>query len=257
MLRIFSSDGLSLAYYRWNHHQGARPEVLHHGFAARAAANWVAPGIVASLVEAGHSVIALDARGHGASAKPHDWNYYGEARMARDLGELIDQLQVEQFDLVGYSMGAVVALLLASADRRVRRLAIGGVGEGIVVCGGLDTRLVSGSALIEALLAADPASIHDPVAAAFRSYADRSGADRRALAAQAAAIHQQPIALERIRVPTWVYAGCDDALALNPHRLVAALPNATLQLIAGDHLSAVAHPATARGLVHFLQRPPR
>ncbi len=252
MLRIFSSDGLSLVYYRWNHRADATPVVLHHGFASSAHGNWVAPGIVDSLVAAGHSVIAIDARGHGASAKPHDWNYYGEQRMARDLAELLSQLRVERYDLVGYSMGAVVALLLASEQHRVRRLAIGGVGEGILECGGLDTRWINGSLLIEALLAADAASIADPSAAAFRHFADRQGADRRALAAQAAAIHQQPISLDAVSAPTWVFAGDSDPLSANPERLAAALPDARLALIEGDHLSAVANPRTARGLVQFL-----
>jgi pimeloyl-ACP methyl ester carboxylesterase len=49
---------------------------------------------------------------------------------------LLDLIGEPQFDLVGYSMGAVVALLVASEDARVRRLVVGGVGSGVVECGG-------------------------------------------------------------------------------------------------------------------------
>jgi pimeloyl-ACP methyl ester carboxylesterase len=52
------------------------PVVLHHGFAADADANWVRPGIVDALVASGRTVVALDARGHGRSAQPHDLHAY-------------------------------------------------------------------------------------------------------------------------------------------------------------------------------------
>ena len=45
------------------------PIVLVHGFASTKEVNWVQPGWVATLTRAGRRVIALDNRGHGASAK--------------------------------------------------------------------------------------------------------------------------------------------------------------------------------------------
>ena len=79
--------------------------------------------------------------------------------MAKDLAVLLDTISAEQVDLVGYSMGAVVSLLFASGDERVRRLVIGGVGSGVVECGVVDRRAVSNESIIEALSADDPASI--------------------------------------------------------------------------------------------------
>ncbi len=252
METFLSSDGLVLGYYRWGTSHAGLPVLLQHGFASTAHANWFATGIVGALLAAGRPVLALDARGHGASARPHDWNYYGEARMARDLAELLDHLGLPQVDAVGYSMGAVVALLLTLRDARVRRLVLAGVGEGLLECGGLDTRVVDGSAIIRALLAEDPRQIEHPGAAAFRAYADRSGADHRALAAQAAALHQQPLDLASLRLPCLVIAGAADPLARHPERVAAAIAGAQLCVVDGDHLAAVTEPALAAALVGFL-----
>jgi pimeloyl-ACP methyl ester carboxylesterase len=110
--RLTTSDGLQLVYYEWGEHGKGPPVVLHHGFVANARANWEGPGVVQALVGAGRRVVAADARGHGDSDKPHDAARYGEARMAEDLATLVDTIGAGEVDLVGYSMGAVVSLLL-------------------------------------------------------------------------------------------------------------------------------------------------
>ncbi|WP_460493429.1 alpha/beta fold hydrolase [Dactylosporangium cerinum] len=140
MDRFISFDGAGIAYQVWGGPSPLPPVVLHHGFVVDATTNFVAPGVVAALVAAGRRVIAPDARGHGASDKPHDPDRYGEAVMARDLAGLLDTLGLDTVDLVGYSMGAVVAAVFASTDDRVRRLVLSGVGAGVVELGGLDTR---------------------------------------------------------------------------------------------------------------------
>src|SRR5215469_2712660 len=136
MKHFTSADGLSIAYQEWEAAPGAEsalpPVVLHHGFIADANLNWVRPGVVEALVRAGRKVLALDARGHGASDKPHDTRFYGEDKMVRDLRQLFDLSGAERVDLAGYSMGGVVSLLTAEEDRRVRRLVAGGIGAGVM-----------------------------------------------------------------------------------------------------------------------------
>jgi pimeloyl-ACP methyl ester carboxylesterase len=249
--RFQASDGISIAYHTWGDDRSRPPILLHHGFAASARTNWEAPGIVAALNGAGRRVVAPDARGHGDSEKPHDSRFYGEERMARDLGELLALLDEPQVDLVGYSMGAIVALIAATRESRLRRLVVGGVGEGVVECGGVDRRAVSNRSIIEALLAEDPASIADAGAATFRRFADATGADRLALAAQAAVVHAAPIALGAIHVPTLVIAGDADPLAVRPERLADAIPGSQLLWVSGNHLSAVADPRFAAAIVDF------
>ncbi len=246
-------DDLQIAYQEWGGGRAsACPVVLHHGFVADAHANWVLPGVVDALLAAGHGVIAPDARGHGRSEKPHDPERYGEARMARDLAALLDVLEVGEIDLVGYSMGAVVALIYASGSDRVRRLVVGGVGAGIVECGGVDRRAVSNESIIEALGAEDPATLEAPAALAFRKLADTLGADRRALLAQAASIHRGPIALAQISAQTLVLAGDADPLAVRPEVLAAAIPDAQLRILSGDHIATLADPAFTTSIVDFL-----
>ncbi|KSB91888.1 alpha/beta hydrolase [Caulobacter vibrioides] len=252
MFRFTTSDGLSIACHEWGEGAARPPVVLHHGFSASGPINWKAPGIVDALVAAGRRVIAIDARGHGASDKPHDPVFYGEARMARDVAELIDHLGVSAIDLAGYSMGAIVSLICASREPRVRRLVVGGVGEGVVATGGVDTRHVPSAAIVQALLTDDVSAIEHPAAVPFRLFADAIGADRKALAAQASVVHAQPIPLDRIAAPTLVIAGDDDPLAVHPERLASAIPGATSLLVGGDHRSAVAAPAFARAIVEFL-----
>ena len=226
--------------------------VLHHGFVADAESNWVGPGVVDALLAAGHRVIAPDARGHGSSEKPHDPARYGEERMARDLAVLLDVVGAEEVDLVGYSMGAVVSLIYASGGERVRRLVVGGVGSGVVECGGVDRRTVSTESIIEALTAEDPSTLESVEAAGFRRLADAFGADRKAMVAQASSIYRGDIALGHISAPTLVLAGDVDPLAVRPEVLVEAIPGATLRIVPGNHLEAVADPGFASAIVDFL-----
>jgi pimeloyl-ACP methyl ester carboxylesterase len=219
---------------------------------ADANANWVGPGVVDALVAAGRRVIAPDARGHGASEKPHDPARYGEDRMARDLAVLLDTVGAAEVDLVGYSMGAIVSLIYASGGERVRRLIVGGVGSGVIECGGVDRRAVSNESIIEALRAEDPAALESPEAAAFRQLADALGADREALIAQASSIYRGDIELGQISAPTLVLAADADPLAVRPELLAQAIPDATLRILAGNHIGAIADPSFTRSIVDFL-----
>jgi pimeloyl-ACP methyl ester carboxylesterase len=246
-------DDIEIAYQEWGGEGlSSPPVVLHHGFAVDANANWVAPGVVGALLDGGRRVIAPDARGHGRSEKPHDPARYGEQRMARDLGILLDVLDAPQIDLVGYSMGAIVSLIYASGGERVRRLVVGGVGSAVLECGGVDRRAVSNESIIQALSVEDPSVLTVPEALAFRRLADGLGADREALVAQASSIFRGDIPLERIKAPTLVLAGDADPLAVRPEVLAEAIPDATLRIVPGNHVEAVADPGFTRSIVDFL-----
>lgn len=249
---FLSDDGIRLRWYRWGDEADPVPVVLHHGFAANSDSNWQATGVVEGLLDAGRAIISIDARGHGHSDKPLDAGYYGEARMARDLIALLDSLGIRQFDLFGYSMGAVVGLIVASTDPRVRRLIVGGVGDGVLHSGGVDLRVMQRDAIVAALLTEDPASISHPGVALFRMFAERIGSNLEALAAQAKRMHDTPIALDAIAMPALVLAGEDDTLAANIEALAAALPEASSRRVPGGHLDAVRHPQFAEAAIRFL-----
>lgn len=252
---LTTSDGVSIAYHTFWPAQPAPdlpPVVLQHGFAADTVMNWLRPGVVDALLAAGRQVISVDARGHGESDKPHDPASYGEARMAQDLVELWDSLALAQVDLAGYSMGGIVALHVAAADPRIRRMVVGGIGAGAVAIDGDDTRHVDRTALAAALRADDAATIADPATRAFRVFADSTGADRLALAAHAESGRRTAVALERITATTLVLAGDADPLARHPDVLAGAIPGAVFCLIPGDHLGAVGSAQFAPTIVQFL-----
>ncbi len=62
MDRFASFDGVEIAYQTWGTAGELPPVILHHGFIANANVNWVLPGIVTALTNAGRQVVALDAR---------------------------------------------------------------------------------------------------------------------------------------------------------------------------------------------------
>lgn len=249
-----ASDEVGIHYRRWDGTPGGTPVMLHHGFMSHGALNWEATGVVEALTAVAGPVVTLDARGHGRSDKPTEPAAFGEGRMADDLVELCDHLNLERFDVVGYSMGGLVALLVAEEDPRVRRLAVGGLGAKLVE-GGLEAMATSGPEVAEALEADDPDTVTDPVARSFRAFADSVDADRLALAAHVRSVRRRQIELDAIRVPTLVLAGDADPLARDPDVLADALPDARLVVVPGDHLRAVGSAEFRRALVEFLAAP--
>lgn len=119
-----SSDGLDIHYMAVGK---GTPVILIHGFTANAEDKWFKTGVAAALIKT-HRVIAIDARGHGRSDKPHDPNKYGPA-MARDVIELMDHLNIDKAHVHGFSMGGgIVTQLIAKHQNRFITASYGGSG---------------------------------------------------------------------------------------------------------------------------------
>lgn len=104
MVRALSyraDDGVRVAYHDWNAGADGPPIVLQHGFTVSSVSTWFLTGIVDALTRHGRRVIAIDARGHGETDKPHDSAFYGGVRLARDVIGVLDSLNVQSYDLVG------------------------------------------------------------------------------------------------------------------------------------------------------------
>jgi pimeloyl-ACP methyl ester carboxylesterase len=245
-------DGFRHAFFDLGTGSANPPIILQHGFTASTRTEWVECGIAAALAGLGRRVIGVDALGHGLSDKPHDPVHYGESRMARDIAAIATHLGFEAFDMVGYSMGAVISLLLAVEDRRVRRLAVGGIGEAAVLLGGVDTRAIDGRVLAAAMLADDPETLPE-MGRMFRQMAASLGNDLKAVGAHASNMNTATIPLARISAPTLVLAGADDPLAVRPQVLVDAIGGASLALVPGDHTGARLSPEFTAALVDFLR----
>ncbi len=235
-MATFISDGLKLGYDDLG--IGA-PALLVHGFASNRAEGWRRTGWYGALERRGARVVALDLRGHGESDKPHEASAYGRAAIATDVVRLMERLDLRDVDLIGYSMGAGLALRIAvAAPERVRRLVLGGVGGRA-----LEPRTDQGL-MAQAMLADDPRTIAQPMLRGFRMFADAQGEDRFALAACSSGgeANVDVGQLAAVATPTLVVAGARDGLAGDPQPLADKIPGATAAVLPGcDHFSAIPH----------------
>jgi pimeloyl-ACP methyl ester carboxylesterase len=103
-LTLTTSDGVRLAY---DDEGEGSPFVLVHGYDGLRA-HWEFQRDV--LLTAGHRVVALDQRCHGASDKPR----HGQrmTRLGQDVHELLDMLDLDDVTLVAHSMGVSVSLAM-------------------------------------------------------------------------------------------------------------------------------------------------
>ena len=244
-----SFDGVSLSY---EDEGRGRAVLLLHGFAADTNINWVRSGVLDALVDEGYRAIALDARGHGLSSKPHDPEAYAGDAMTRDARALLDHLDLERAHVIGYSMGAGTALALGATESRVQRVVAVGVG-GTTLARRDSAPGGEGSGMADGLLAEDPETITDPLARQFRTLADSVRADREALAACSRARRDDAqLDYGTLTVPVIVVAGVDDELAGDPAELAARIPDATSATVPGDHFTSLQHPKLQTAILDFL-----
>jgi len=246
---LFAHDGVEIAYI--DEGQG-EPIVLIHGFASNKEVNWVASGWMTTLTRAGRRAIALDNRGHGASAKLYEPAAYHSAVMADDVRALLDHLDLPRADVMGYSMGARITAFVALAHPdRVRAAVLGGLGVRLVEGVGLPDTIA------EALEAPALADVTDPTAYVFRAFAEQTKSDLRALAACMRGSRQTLSRSEvaQIAVPLMVAVGEKDQIAGSPEALAALIPGAKALIIPGrDHMLAVGDRVFKSAVVEFLAR---
>jgi pimeloyl-ACP methyl ester carboxylesterase len=238
-----SFDGVTIAF---ESEGDGVPVLLMHGFATDSYINWVRPGIVDVLVRRNYRVVTFDQRGHGSSDKPHDPSAYADDAMIRDAQALLDHAGIERCLAAGYSMGARNLLGLIKADERVRAAVLGGIGSNM-----LHAR-EWGSAVADAMLAADKKTITDRTAKSFRDFAELTGADREALAAIQRNSREPLSGLDGISVPCLVLCGDADPMVGSPQELADAIPGARARIVGGTHLNVVNNPEFQTALADFV-----
>ena len=231
----FKSDGYTLSYL--DEGVGEPILLLIHGFGSNKMVNWVHPGWVKTLTDAGYRVIAIDNRGHGESEKLYDPELYTSPTMAEDAKALLDHLGLESAFVMGYSMGArISAFLSLKYPERVRKVVFGGLGGGMIHGTG------DPAPIIKALEEEPGVHIKHVVGKAFRDFAEQTGSDRLALAACMRSARQK-ISVEELStlsVPALIAVGTRDVIAGSPHELADILPDARAVEIPGrDHMVAV------------------
>ena len=250
----FDSGGLSIAYDDIAS-EASKTVFLVHGFATNRSENWRRLGWYGAFERKGYRIVALDLRGHGESAKPHDQAAYGAGAMLGDILGLMDHLGLWRVDLMGYSMGARLALQTALAHpSRVSTLIVGGVGGRMFEPPPASEQ--PAMTMAEAMTAEDPESIKDATLRGFRLFAEQQGEDRLALAAVTqgrggAAIAKEDLAA--IAMPALVVAGQRDQMAGDPQALADLIPGAkAVTLPACDHFSAIPHALFKAAVFDFL-----
>lgn len=247
----FTSDGVAIAYDDSGPRRSGRTVVMVHGFTSNRYENWRRMGWYDALERKAIRAVALDCRGHGESGKPHDPAAYDRTAMVGDIVALMDHLGLERVDLMGYSMGARLALATAlDQPQRIDNLVLGGVGGRLLEPSPNDGRMAA------AMEIDDPAGIDDLLLRSFRHFADEQREDRLALAAcsRAGGMPVDHAALATLRMPVLVVVGARDALAGNPDELVAAIPGARAVTLPGcDHFSAIPHALFKAAVFDFLE----
>jgi pimeloyl-ACP methyl ester carboxylesterase len=243
----FDSAGVRI-YYR---EQGAGDAVvLVHGFASTAEHNWGGTGWIDRLAQK-YRVIAPDVRGHGLSDKPHEPGAYGYTNMEADVTRLMDHLGITRAFLFGYSMGASIAIeLMLSRAERFRSIVLGG----IAYDDGLEDKR-DRDAIAEAYRADDLAKIKNPVAKAYRRFAELMPNDLQALAAliDAERAPFDVVKLASVRMPVLIVVGSNDNAIGDPEHLAKMIPGARLVILDGrDHLTAPADPRFKELVLEFL-----
>jgi pimeloyl-ACP methyl ester carboxylesterase len=245
---VDAEDGVKIAYEVAG---DGPPIVLVHGFGASRTITWKNTLWIDTLVRAGRRVIAMDARGHGESGKPHDIPSYDEGRMAADIAAVLDDLGLGSADLMGYSMGAFLAIrLMHDSPKRVRRAILAGLGQNY-----FHVSPEWGEMIAAALLAPDAGKIADPQGKEFRVFGERAGNDLKALAACVRRPRESYAPDELMLLPQKILVVCGalDTLTGPPEPLAEAFSDARVVIIPKrNHHSTVGDALYKDAVLSFL-----
>lgn len=125
--KLVAADGWTIRVVERGPRDGT-PVVLLHGITLSATI-WSLQ--LTALADAGFRVLAVDLRGHGGSLPPGAVDLDDAAdkaprsrltlsRLAGDVEQVLDDLDLRRAILVGHSMGGMVALLMMARDRATR-----------------------------------------------------------------------------------------------------------------------------------------
>ncbi len=242
--RVASFDGTEIAVHRLG---AGRPVLMLHGLFSSAEMNWVRFGHAQKLADAGFEAIMPDLRAHGASGKPHDAAAYPQGVLARDAAALVAGLGLDDYELVGFSLGARTAARAVIGGLSPRKLVLAGMGlEGLA---GWNRRAAF---FIDAIDRFDEVKRGDPAFMAV-SFMKTMEVDRAAAKLLLQAVDDTGVEeLAAITMPTLVLCGDNDQDNGSAPKLAETLPNARYAEIPGTHMSSVTEGAMGDALVEFL-----
>ena len=238
------SDEVPLAYYEVGE---GRPVILLHGLFSDAHMNWIKFGHAERIAGAGFRVIMPDLRAHGRSAKPHGQEFYPSGILARDLRELVVHLELTEFDLGGFSLGARTTVEAVGEGLKPRRAILGGAG-----LEGLRNWKRRKSFFDEAIAMFDSAPRGDPHWLSIQFM--KSQRIDRVAAAQLLESFEDAFMdwLQAFTMPTLVVCGSEDEDNGSAEELAAAMPKAIFVEVPGTHMSSVTKRQFGEAIATFL-----
>jgi pimeloyl-ACP methyl ester carboxylesterase len=241
-----ASDGVELAYHEVG--QG-RPVMLLHGLFSDAKMNWIKFGHAARIAADGFRVIMPDLRAQGLSGKPHGEEYYPRGILARDLRELVAHLELTEFDLGGFSLGARTTVEAIGEGMKPRRAVLGGVGlEGLRNWKRRKTFFLDAIAMFDKVQRGDPHWLSI-------QFMKSQGVDRVAAAQLLESFEDTFIEwLQDFTMPTLVVCGDQDNDNGSAEELANIMPNAIFREVPGTHMSSVTKPEFGEAIAQFLSR---
>ena len=242
-----ASDGVELA---WRETGEGRAVVLLHGLFSDAEVNWIKFGHAARIAAEGFRVIMPDLRAHGLSSRPQGADAYPRGVLARDFHELVAHLGLTDFDLGGFSLGARTTVQAVGEGAKPRKAILAGMG-----LEGLSDWNRRQDFFHEAIARFDTASRGDRWWMAIQ-FMKTMKVDRVAagyLLRTFEDVHGEW--LDAFTMPTLVVCGSEDDDNGSPGALAEALPNATLELVPGTHMSSVTRREMGEAIAQFLSQP--
>ena len=239
-----ASDGVQLAYHELGK---GRPVVLLHGLFSDAVMNWIKFGHAERISAAGCHVIMPDLRAHGLSGRPHEPEHYPRGILARDLRELVSHLQLTDFDLGGFSLGARTTVEGVGEGLRPRRAILGGAG-----LEGLRQWERRKNFFLEAIELFDRVPRGDPHWLSIQ-FMKSQKIDRVAAGLLLESFADAFITwLDAFSMRTLVVCGSEDDDNGSAEDLAKALPNAEFREVPGTHMSSVTKPEFGAAIRSFL-----
>jgi pimeloyl-ACP methyl ester carboxylesterase len=221
--------------------------ILLHGLFSDADMNWIKFGHAARIAAAGFRVIMPDLRAHGLSGKPHGPEHYPKGILARDLRELIAHLELVEFDLGGFSLGARTTVEGVGEGLRPRRAILGGAGlEGLRNWKRRKTFFLEAIAMFDTVKRGDPHWLSI-------QFMKSQKVDRVAAGLLLESFEDAFMAwLEAFTMPTLVVCGNQDDDNGSAEELANVLPHAIFEEVPGTHMSSVTRPELGESIARFL-----
>lgn len=224
-----------------------RPLLLLHGLFSSAHVNWIKYGNAQVLADAGFEVIMPDLRAHGESEAPHDPEAYPEDVLVEDLGLLVIQLGLTDYNLGGFSLGARTSVRGVLAGLTPRKLVLGGMGlSGLSGWARRSTHFVDAIDRFGTIERGDRAFT-------AQAFMKTMKVDRIAARLLMGSVDDTPPeAIARVTMPTLCVCGSDDADNGSAEELAAALPRGRYAEVPGNHMTSVTFKDMGRAIADFL-----